>query len=182
MKKIILLSVCAIALTLSCKKSTTAPAAAAPTPTPVAPAYSTFSSTIAVVDYTTPTGAWASYSVNLAPTTTAMAYIVADNIKIDSLPLTITRVADGPQSFSVTPCDSPYWNSYSLNSKDFKVKNGSINSLCIYENGTLVSSTQITISGTYVSYSSTGAGQYDASTPLTTGWHCADLQRYRVIQ
>jgi hypothetical protein len=54
-------------------------------PTPSGPTYSSFSSTIVVIDYTAPTNASTSgYTANLSPTTTAMAYIIADGSRLCS--------------------------------------------------------------------------------------------------
>ena len=182
MKKIILLSFFALALTTSCKKATKTPDSAPVAQTPVTPDYSTLSTTIAVIDYTAPTGALSIYSTNLSPTTTAIAYVVADGVKIDSLSLLITKTADGPPTGSLTPCDSPYWNSYVLNTKGFKVKNNATNVLKVYEDGNLVSSVPIVVDVPSASATYAFSGIFSSTSPLVNGYPCQEGKRLRVIQ
>src|SRR4051812_42415187 len=96
----------ALVMTFSCKKETPKEE---PEPTPAPSEYSTFTPTLAVVDYTAPGPSRISYSANLSVTTTAMAYIIADGVRIDSLPLNIKRVSDliAPPTITWSPsaCD-----------------------------------------------------------------------------
>ncbi len=171
---------------LSCKKKeetkTEEPVAPAPTPTPV---YSSFSSTIAIVDYTAPVNiSTAGYTANLSPTTTAIAYIVADSIRIDSLPLAITRTTDivpsSVTSSTADVCDFNIWNTYTLNSKEFKLKIGAKNELQIFEDGIKIASRPIKMAATYNQYEFSGG--YVISSPKTSGIPCADGKRFRVVQ
>lgn len=155
-----------------------------PTPTPTNPTYTMFSSTIVVVDFTAPTNLVTnSYTVNLSPTTTAIAYIVADSIKIDSLPLVITRTTDISPSLNSFPpdvCDFHIWNTYTQNTKEFKLKIGAKNELKIYEDGVLVSSRPIKIYSTYNQYDFSNG--YNTTNPKTLGLPCSDGKRYKVMQ
>jgi len=171
---------------LSCKKKeeTKVEEPVTPTPTPT-PVYSTFATTIAVVDYTAPVNiSTAGYTANLSPTTTAIAYIVADSIRIDSLPLAITRTTDIVPS-SVTSgtadvCDFNIWNTYTLNSKEFKLKIGAKNELQIFEDGVKIASRPIKMAATYNQYEFSGG--YVTTSPKTSAIPCADGKRFRVIQ
>lgn len=185
--KLLILSLLALQLIfIGCKKKeetkTEEPVTPAPTPTPV---YSTFASTIAVVDYTAPVNISTSgYTANLSPTTTAIAYIVADSTRIDSLPLAITRTTDIVPS-SVTSgtadvCDFAIWNTYTLNSKEFKLKIGAKNELQIFEDGVKIVSRPIKMAATYNQYEFSGG--YVTSSPKTSGIPCADGKRFRVVQ
>ncbi|WP_317898928.1 hypothetical protein [Aurantibacillus circumpalustris] len=183
-KTIILLSIAASVTTFSCKKKETKIEDPI-TPTPIESPYSTFSTTIAVIDYTAPVNAATnSFTVNLSPTTTAIAYIVADGARIDSLPLTINRIDDivpaSVTSSTASPCDKDIWNSLSLNSKEFKLKKGANNVLEIYEDGVLVSSRPIVIKETHTQYDFNSG--YSISSPLTNSYPCADGKRFVVEQ
>lgn len=175
-----------LAVLFSCKKKgeTKTEDPVTPTPTPINPIYTMFSSTIVVVDFTAPTNLVTnSYTANLSPTTTAMAYIVADSIRIDSLPLVITRTTDispSVNSFPPDVCDSHIWNTYTQNTKEFKLKIGGKNELKIYEDGVLVSSRPIKIYSTYNQYDFSNG--YNSTSPKTLGLPCADGKRFKVMQ
>ena len=185
--KLGLLALLALQLTLieyKKKEETKTEEPVTPTPTPT-PVYSTFSSTIAVIDYTAPVNfSTAGYTANLSPTTTAIAYIVADSVRIDSLPLAITRTTDivppSVTSGTAEVCDFAIWNTYTLNSKDFKLKIGAKNELQIFEDGIKIVSRPIKMAATYNSYEFSGG--YVISSPKTSAYPCADGLRFRVVQ
>lgn len=184
-QKLVLASLCINMALFSCKKKEEkAEEPVVETPTP-GTSYSTFASTIAIVDYTAPTSpSTKAYTVNLSPAATAMAYIEADGVRIDSLQLAITRVADMVAPPSVTwapaPCDKEIYGTYIQNSKSFKLKAGSANSLRIYENGVFTSSVAILIKKSQTIYD-IGNG-YSVSLPYTYAGSCPDGIKYFLIQ
>ncbi len=175
------------ALIFSCKKNDEpAPSTNQTQPTPTPAEFITFNTTIAVVDFTAPvTPSMLGYSVNVSPTTTAIAYVIANNVKIDSLNLGITRLNDfAPASPSITICDSPYWESFVQNTKALKIKNiANGNSLKIYQNGAWITTVPIYIDvpNAYATF------DINAIVTTTTGpyinvYPCQDLKRLRVLQ